>query len=177
MEGPTYISSDFVNQKDAEFPAITVCPESNGYKLDVLKSHGIPEKERYRFLNSALPISRCIWKSAELHPFMNMIFPDFGDSLRFSLIFFDIFPEYLLYFPRISFIFFLNIFYIFPEYLLNFPGIYLDFPDFIYMLTDFHTVFMEFLSVFFPGLFLFFTYFTEKCIIVFLKGTIMTKGL
>ena len=41
MRGPTYISSEIVAQKDAAFPALTVCPESGGYKEDVLESYGI----------------------------------------------------------------------------------------------------------------------------------------
>ena len=33
---PTYISSRIVDQMEADFPAITVCPSWNGYKQDVL---------------------------------------------------------------------------------------------------------------------------------------------
>ena len=36
-EDPTYISSRIVDQWEADFPAITVCPEYNGLKLDVLQ--------------------------------------------------------------------------------------------------------------------------------------------
>ena len=34
---PTYISSQIEDQAVADFPAVTVCPQSNGLKLDVLK--------------------------------------------------------------------------------------------------------------------------------------------
>ena len=33
---PTYISSRVVDQGEADFPAITVCPPTNGFKSDVL---------------------------------------------------------------------------------------------------------------------------------------------
>ena len=36
LESPTYISSQIVDQWDADFPAITACPQSGGIKLDVL---------------------------------------------------------------------------------------------------------------------------------------------
>ena len=52
MEGPTYISSDIVSQKDAAFPAVTVCPISNGYKEDVLKAHGIEKVDDYNYHKS-----------------------------------------------------------------------------------------------------------------------------
>ena len=32
MQGPTYISSEIVPQKEAEFPAMTVCAETEKYK-------------------------------------------------------------------------------------------------------------------------------------------------
>ena len=35
-EFPTYISSHIVDQGEADFPAITVCPSTNGLKIDVL---------------------------------------------------------------------------------------------------------------------------------------------
>ena len=35
-EFPTYISSRIVDQGEADFPAITVCPPTKGYKSDVL---------------------------------------------------------------------------------------------------------------------------------------------
>ena len=34
---PTYISSRIVDQWEADFPAITVCPEYNGLKSNVLQ--------------------------------------------------------------------------------------------------------------------------------------------
>jgi hypothetical protein len=49
MKGPTYISSDILAQKDAEFPAMTVCPESNSYKEDVLLANGIESDNRYNY--------------------------------------------------------------------------------------------------------------------------------
>ena len=33
---PTYVSTHIVNQEKAQFPAITICPISKGYKEDVL---------------------------------------------------------------------------------------------------------------------------------------------
>ena len=47
MQGPTYISSAIVPQKEAEFPAMTVCPESRKYKVEVLQQHGIPSVQYY----------------------------------------------------------------------------------------------------------------------------------
>ena len=49
IQGPTYISSEIVAQNQAEFPAMTVCPESNGYKEDVLLEHGIESVRRYNW--------------------------------------------------------------------------------------------------------------------------------
>ena len=49
MKGPTYISSEIAPQQEAGFPAMTVCPVSNGYKEDVLKAHGIEEIKRYNY--------------------------------------------------------------------------------------------------------------------------------
>lgn len=34
---PTYLSTDVVAQNDSEFPAVTLCPEDDGYKADVLQ--------------------------------------------------------------------------------------------------------------------------------------------
>ena len=44
---PTYVSTKIVHQASAEFPAITICPEKNGYKEDVLQFHGIPSVKSY----------------------------------------------------------------------------------------------------------------------------------
>ena len=41
------MSSEIVPQKEAEFPAMTVCAETRNYKEDVLKKHGIPTYEKY----------------------------------------------------------------------------------------------------------------------------------
>jgi hypothetical protein len=49
MDGPTYFSSDILIQEQAEFPAMTVCPLTNQYKLDVLQANGIEEKDRYNY--------------------------------------------------------------------------------------------------------------------------------
>ena len=48
-KGPTYISSEIVPQKEAGFPALTICPESNKYKEDVLLAHGIASEKRYNY--------------------------------------------------------------------------------------------------------------------------------
>ena len=37
IKGPTYIETKVVQQNKALFPAMTICPVSNGYKADVLK--------------------------------------------------------------------------------------------------------------------------------------------
>ena len=49
MQGPTYISSDIVAQEEAEFPAMTVCPESTKYKENVLQQHGIVTAKGYNY--------------------------------------------------------------------------------------------------------------------------------
>ena len=41
FEHPTYVSTDLVNQWDAVFPAITVCPDGNVYHEEVLRQHGV----------------------------------------------------------------------------------------------------------------------------------------
>ena len=46
-KGPTYISSKILDQKEATFPAMTICPENDGYKLDVLQAHGIKSIDQY----------------------------------------------------------------------------------------------------------------------------------
>ena len=43
-EDPTYISSRIVDQWEAAIPAITVCPEYNGLKLDVLQVRLVRKK-------------------------------------------------------------------------------------------------------------------------------------
>ena len=45
--GPTYIETEFLSQNEAEFPALTICPETIRYKEDVLKQHGIPTVKQY----------------------------------------------------------------------------------------------------------------------------------
>ena len=50
MEGPTYISSQIVPQNKADFPTITICPNTihgYGYKEDILEAHGIPDIHQY----------------------------------------------------------------------------------------------------------------------------------
>ena len=37
LSEPTYVSTHIVNQEKAQFPAITICPISKGYKEDVLQ--------------------------------------------------------------------------------------------------------------------------------------------
>ena len=45
---PTYVSTKIVNQANADFPAITICPiPSSGYKSKVLKENGIESVKRY----------------------------------------------------------------------------------------------------------------------------------
>jgi len=47
---PTYVSTHIVNQEKAQFPAITICPISKGYKEDVLLDHGISPRSAYNDL-------------------------------------------------------------------------------------------------------------------------------
>ena len=51
MQGPTYISSEIVPQKEAGFPAMTVCPvsSSKGYKVEVLRENGIESYKKYNW--------------------------------------------------------------------------------------------------------------------------------
>ena len=49
MQGPTYISSHIVTQEEAEFPAMTVCPESTKYKENILQEHGIATEKGYNY--------------------------------------------------------------------------------------------------------------------------------
>ena len=37
FQEPTFISTEIVRQNQAEFPALTFCPETGAYKLDVLQ--------------------------------------------------------------------------------------------------------------------------------------------
>ena len=46
---PTYVSTKIVKQAKAEFPAVTICPKSSGYKEEVLRENGIPSRKRYNF--------------------------------------------------------------------------------------------------------------------------------
>ena len=46
---PTYVSTKIVKQAKAEFPAVTICPKSSGYKENILKENGIPSLKRYNF--------------------------------------------------------------------------------------------------------------------------------
>ncbi len=46
MGEPTYMSSEILPQNQAEFPAMTVCPETKGYKEEVLQENGIPKVAR-----------------------------------------------------------------------------------------------------------------------------------
>ena len=58
MKGPTYISSVIMAQREAAFPAMTVCPGAGGYKLDVLKENGIESISDYNNNKGA-----CTWSS------------------------------------------------------------------------------------------------------------------
>ncbi|XP_040576980.1 uncharacterized protein [Lepeophtheirus salmonis] len=46
-EGPTYISTLVARQRDAEFPAITMCPNEEMYNLTRLREHGINSTDNY----------------------------------------------------------------------------------------------------------------------------------
>ncbi|CAB4057150.1 unnamed protein product [Lepeophtheirus salmonis] len=46
-EGPTYISTLVARQSDAEFPAITMCPNEEMYNLTRLREHGINSTDNY----------------------------------------------------------------------------------------------------------------------------------
>ena len=58
MKGPTYISSVIMAQREAAFPAMTVCPGAGGYKLDVLKENGFESISDYNHNKGA-----CTWSS------------------------------------------------------------------------------------------------------------------
>ena len=58
MKGPTYISSVIMAQREAAFPAMTVCPGAGGYKLDVLQENGIKSISDYNNNKGA-----CTWSS------------------------------------------------------------------------------------------------------------------
>lgn len=47
LASPTYISTEVVDQFEAEFPAMTICP--SGYRLDVLKSYGYGSVRKYNY--------------------------------------------------------------------------------------------------------------------------------
>ena len=49
FQEPTYISTHIVEQKKAGFPAMTICPESNGYKEEILLEHGIETVKKYNY--------------------------------------------------------------------------------------------------------------------------------
>ena len=49
ISSPTYISTTYVEQKFADFPAISMCPSGSNYKSDVLASHGIPNIKDYNY--------------------------------------------------------------------------------------------------------------------------------
>ena len=44
---PTYVSTKIVKQAKAEFPAVTICPKSSGFKERILRENGIPSRKRY----------------------------------------------------------------------------------------------------------------------------------
>ena len=37
VEGPTFTEMKIAKQQEAEFAAVTLCPQNNGYRADVLK--------------------------------------------------------------------------------------------------------------------------------------------
>ena len=45
LSSPTYISTEVVDQFEAEFPAMTIC--AGGYKIDVLKQYGYNKVSEY----------------------------------------------------------------------------------------------------------------------------------
>lgn len=67
LDEPTYTSVQILAQKEASFPALTVCPDhskakgSKSYKLNMLQRHGIPTVENYNHY-SALD-GKLTWKS------------------------------------------------------------------------------------------------------------------
>ena len=44
---PTYVSTKIVKQAKAEFPAVTICPKSSGFKENMLRENGIPSRKNY----------------------------------------------------------------------------------------------------------------------------------
>ena len=50
LDGPTYISSEIVEQSQAEFPAFTICADaSEAYNKQRLKELGIPKFSAYNY--------------------------------------------------------------------------------------------------------------------------------
>ena len=50
LDGPTYISSEIVEQSQAEFPAFTICADaSEAYNKQRLKDLGIPKFSAYNY--------------------------------------------------------------------------------------------------------------------------------
>ena len=49
IHSPTYVTSKIVAQNMAEFPAISICPINNGFKLNILQAHGIRDIKNYNY--------------------------------------------------------------------------------------------------------------------------------
>ena len=95
MQGPTYISSDIVAQKEAEFPAMTVCPESTKYKENVLQEHGIATVKGYNYkVNLTWSSNQTDVSDAELFELATNRFDEI--LKRFYIRFFDTNPVSVL---------------------------------------------------------------------------------
>ena len=81
ISGPTYFSTKYVEQKFSDFPAITICPSpSEGYKSDILASHGIPSVKSYNYKYNQT------WSSNDSNTspieLFNLITYDFGELVH-----------------------------------------------------------------------------------------------
>ena len=67
MSEPTYVSTHIVNQEKAQFPAVTICPISKGYKEDVLQV-GLTSSVLF-FVNPKVPSPQMV---DSLSPYVNL---------------------------------------------------------------------------------------------------------
>ena len=66
VENPTYTTSKLVNQKEAAFPALTICPinRSIAYNESILNNHGISQMKNYIGYNRSYDCSsNMTWSS------------------------------------------------------------------------------------------------------------------
>ena len=63
LENPTYTTNTYVNQDEADFPAMTICPAiPHGYKKEKLSNYGIAEGNYWHWITSTCN-SNMTWSS------------------------------------------------------------------------------------------------------------------